>query len=65
MSRDLFGCEIKELCKIDEKVKTWNEEMTNWDLCAADILKGPPDDDEDIEDIVNIICVAELADFLC
>ena len=47
MSRDLFGCEFKVLCKIDEKVKTCSEKMTNWVLRAVDILKGTPDDDDD------------------
>ena len=74
MSRDLFGCEFKELCKIDEKVKTCSEEMTNWDLSAVDILKGTPDDDDDDdidneseanEDSESIISVADFTDFLC
>jgi hypothetical protein len=73
MSRDLFGCEFKELCQIDEKVKTCSEEMTNWDLSAVDILKGTPDDDDDDdidneseanEDSESIISVADFTTFL-
>jgi hypothetical protein len=73
MSRDLFGCEFKELCQIDEKVKTCSEEMTNWDLSAVDILRGTPDDDDDDdidneseanEDSESIISVADFTIFL-
>ena len=78
LARDLFGCEFSDLHTIDERFKTCNEEMTDWNKPASEILGEIREDadsdlheqsDDDIEDgdvcaSQSMISLAEFQSYL-
>ncbi|KAK3107355.1 hypothetical protein FSP39_012591 [Pinctada imbricata] len=74
LSRELFGCDFKDLPSLDANVYTFNTETTNWDQGAKLILdaiheetdSNMDDDDDDENNQTNnkTISAGDFSDFL-